>query len=149
MSTSVWISILTLAVGSTITLIVAAMHRRQMRQIELHRSDPSVPLKPPPHPLTQFLARNANLGVFLVTSGTNLTFLVRHLYNTDSLTRTEVFAIAVFTGGLYFSLAMFLMTRNIVQVFVAMGGTRYLLDKIGDVLGELTRAVFPAKDKQK
>src|ERR1051325_7097288 len=55
MSAAVWVSLLTLVVSTAVALVIAALHRRQMRQIELHREDPSVPLVPPPSAFTKFL----------------------------------------------------------------------------------------------
>jgi hypothetical protein len=90
MSTAVWItigvSVASLIVGTIVTLIVAALHRKQMRQIALHRADPSVPLVPPPHPITRFFKNRLFMllniffnGFFIVM---NAYFLVREVNKT-------------------------------------------------------------------
>jgi hypothetical protein len=130
MSAAVWISLLTLVVGTTVTLIVAALHRKQMRQIELHRADPTVPLVPPPHLFTKFLRRNANRLILIVNFGINLSFLIEHLLSTTALTRTEVFAIALFTSALFFTILMYLMTRDVDR-------SLDVIEKLWDVIKKL------------
>ena len=65
------ISLVGIAVTSVIALLIAYMQRSQMRQIEAHKSDPSVPLKPPPHRIWAWL-RN-NVSVFIIF-GTGISF---------------------------------------------------------------------------
>jgi hypothetical protein len=47
-----------IAAAVAVPLIVNYQNRKQARQIELFRKDPSVGLIPPPHPLWVFLGRN-------------------------------------------------------------------------------------------
>jgi hypothetical protein len=71
--------------------------RKQMRQTELHRDDPSVPVEPPPHPVTRFCKNNSYVLVF----GTlNLFSLVMAIFDKRPLTRFGVFNIALPTAGL-------------------------------------------------
>jgi hypothetical protein len=137
MSAAVWISLLTLVVGTTVTLIVAALHRKQMRQIELHRVDPTVPLVPPPHPFTKFLRRNANLLIFIINFGLNLSFLIKHLLSTTALTRMEVFDIALFTSAMFFALLMYLVTLNLLQIIRARDQNLDMIEKLWDVFKKL------------
>jgi hypothetical protein len=95
----VLISIATLVV----TLIVAAMHRKQMRQIELHRVDPTVPLVPPAHPITQSLKKRV---VFIINIGVNLLLLANELRKTGPMTRGDVFSIALLICVLTFVVTM-------------------------------------------
>jgi len=46
-----WIQVCGVVLAAAVALIVAYLHRRQMRQIEAFRQDPSVGLVPPPHPV--------------------------------------------------------------------------------------------------
>jgi hypothetical protein len=136
MSAAVWISLLTLVVGTTVTLIVAALHRKQMRQIELYRADPTVPLVPPPHPFTKFLRRNARHLVFIVNLGLNLSFLIEHLLSTTALTRAEVFSIALFTSASFFTILMYLMTWDSLQTGRALHRIIDVIEKIWQVIAE-------------
>jgi heme exporter protein D len=52
-----WVTVVVALAGVVTTLVVAYLQRRQMRQIEAYRQDPSVGLVPPPHPLRQLLWR--------------------------------------------------------------------------------------------
>jgi hypothetical protein len=150
MSTAVWVSIslLTLAVTSAVALVIAAMHRRQMRQIELHRANPSVPLVPPPHPFTKFLLRNFRHINFALNSALNLTFLTLQVRSTDPLTRIGVLSIAVFTNGLFYTFAMYFMTWGTQQTFEIMDAR---FDKVYEALREflnLTGEVTGAMKQQ-
>jgi hypothetical protein len=86
----------TLVVGTLVPLSIAALHRKQMRQIELHRADPTVPLVPPAHPITRFLKRH---GVPLIGIGLNLGFLIHDVRQTGPITRSQVYSIAFGTAA--------------------------------------------------
>ena len=113
MSAPVWLSLLTLAVTSAVALTIAAMHRKQMRQIELHRVDPSVPLAPPPNAFTKFLQRNFRHIYLAVNVVLNIAFLTEHLRSTTLLTKAEVFAIAFFTNGLFLSFVFYVLLGEV------------------------------------
>jgi hypothetical protein len=55
MTAAIWVSLFGIAVAAVVALGIGYMHRKQMRQTELHRVDPTVPLVPPPHPITSFI----------------------------------------------------------------------------------------------
>jgi hypothetical protein len=57
MTASNWIAIAGIVVAAFVALAIAHMQRKQIRQIELHRADPNVPLETPLHPVTRFLKR--------------------------------------------------------------------------------------------
>src|SRR6267143_4426305 len=95
---TIGISAASIIVGTITALSIAAMQRKQMRQIELHRADPSVPLVPPLHPVTLFSKR---WGVPLINSIIYISLLTHELNRTGPVTREQVFSIAVFTGSLF------------------------------------------------
>lgn len=138
---AIGISVLTLVVGSTVTLIVAALHRRQMRQIELHRADPSVPLKPPPHPFAVFLHRRIDLIIFLINFSLNLSFLIHNLNINQPLTRMGVFSIALFTGGLYFTMLLYLASRNMDSILGIIVRHLDLIEHLGDQTGDIIQVL--------
>ena len=88
---------LSIVVSAIVALIVADQQRRQMRQIELHRADPSVSLKPPPHPAARWLLNNSPYVVwtFFIIYDTHL--LINQLREQGPVTRGAVFEI-VFTS---------------------------------------------------
>jgi len=102
-----------------------------MRQIELHRADPSVPLVPPLHPGTQFLKR---WGVPFINCIINISFLTRELTRTGPVTREQVFSIAVFTDALF-----------LVGVMV---GFLWLGESTMRVISDLTRVTGENLDRQ-
>jgi hypothetical protein len=51
---------LAIIVSSTTAMAVAYLHRKQMRQIELYKQNPSVGLTPPPSRLTYFVKSKAD-----------------------------------------------------------------------------------------
>ena len=75
MTISLWVTVFCLSVTVIVQLIVSYLQRKQMRQIELFRTDPNVGLKPPPHPVTAFVKRNWSVlvqlpgAIFLVVYG--------------------------------------------------------------------------------
>jgi hypothetical protein len=110
------ISIATLVVGTLVPLSIAALHRKQMRQIELHRSDPTVPLVPPAHPITRFLKIH---GVPLICIGLNLGFLIHDVRQTGPITRSQVSSIAFGTAavlGLVLMEVWGFMLREIIKL---------------------------------
>jgi hypothetical protein len=92
MSPGVWITLFGIIVGAVVTLSVASLHRKQIRQIELHRIDPTIPLVPPPHRYTQFLK---TYGYFLGFGTLDIVILIRDMYQATPVTRGVVFDIVL------------------------------------------------------
>jgi hypothetical protein len=92
MSVAVWISLLTIFVAAGVALANAYMNRKQLRQIELHRADPSIPLVPPPHPVTQVVWR---YGYYVAAAAYDTFMLVRDMHATGPLTRGDVAKISL------------------------------------------------------
>jgi len=152
MSTApIWISLLTLAVTSAVALIVAAMHRKQMRQIELRRTDPTVPVVPPLHPITEFLRRNFHHVGFIITLSFNGVFLIRQLLKSaDPPTRDDVLSIALFTGGMFLAFATYITMWSVLQTFKAIDicveGICNLSKGFGPVTDILSKGFGPVTD---
>jgi hypothetical protein len=87
-----------LIIGTIVALSIAASNRKQSRQIELHRLDPTVPLVPPSHPFYAFTKRN---GIPFLIACLNLYILVNELMGTGPITRSQVFEIAFSTAVLF------------------------------------------------
>jgi hypothetical protein len=81
-----------------VSLAIAHLHRKQMRQIELHRADPSAPLKPPPGVVAHFFARNALLLSWVPGEVIGVYFLVTDLKKAGPIDRSDVFVIALQTS---------------------------------------------------
>lgn len=95
MTASNWITLFGIIVAAVVALAVAFMHRKQMRQIELHRADPAVPLAPPLHPVTRFLKSYGFYGWCLGWTAYDVFLLVRDLRQTTPVTRDVVAKIVV------------------------------------------------------
>jgi hypothetical protein len=95
MSVAAWITAFGIVVGAIVTLSVAYLHRKQMRQIELHRADPIVPVTPPPHAVTVFLKQRWYLWYSLLFGGFDLGMLITDLNKTTPVTRGVVFDITL------------------------------------------------------
>jgi len=80
-------------------VITPYMQRRQMRQIERHREDPSAPLVPPRHPFVALLMSNA---FSILTTVVFVLILVAEWMRTALVDRSDVFAIAAAMVGLVF-----------------------------------------------
>jgi hypothetical protein len=112
MTPVVWIPLLTITVSTIVAFRVAAMHRKQMRQIELHRADPSVPLEPPPHPVTRFIRDSATYIVPAVGILLNVIILWIILKRTGPVTRGQVFFIAQALAGIVFLLVLMIIAQT-------------------------------------
>jgi hypothetical protein len=92
MSTAVWASIIVGVLALTGNLFNGYLQRKQMRQNELFRKDPSTGLMPPPHPVLAHLKKhkirysNYGLSAFSLFLG---------LYSKGPLTRLSVLNISM------------------------------------------------------
>jgi hypothetical protein len=103
MPIGVWVTIFVFCGTAIVSLIIAFMNRKQMRQIELHRVDPTVPLIPPPGAATEFLVHKGPHIMNGVNGCMGLVFLLHEMRLTTPLTRVHVFAIALFTSLVAFA----------------------------------------------
>jgi hypothetical protein len=133
MPSTTWIAIgisaATLIAATITAFSVAAMQRKQMRQIELHRVDPAVPLVPPPHPMTHFFKL---WGVPIINISVDLSFLIYEASQTGPVTREQVFSIALFTASLigqFVIVAILWVTFRIWEMF----------EKSNNLLGEINK----------
>src|SRR5437867_11336953 len=104
------IGIAAIVVPSVTAIIVAYYHRRQMRQNEAFRVDPTIGLKPPPTPLRAFLSRNLILIVGVGLPGIPLALL---LTVQGQITHWTIFSISVSVGAIFFALSASLLERLI------------------------------------
>lgn len=132
------VSLATLIVGTIVPLTIAALHRKQMRQIELHRADPSVPIIPPPHPVTQFFKRNWVVILVITGISGNLFALILELRETGPITRGQVFRIALSTVSVAYILVAQGMMKSSAQIY----GT---IDRLIDLLEMLKKITDSTK----
>lgn len=135
MSAGIGVTLFGIVVAAVVTLIVATMNRKQMRQIELHRVDPAIPLVPPPHPITHFLK---TYWWFLVFGGLNLAMLVRHMGQTTPVTRAAVLEIVLDVTSIA---VMFLLALATFATESALQTARRMTGMLGmtrDISGKIT-----------
>lgn len=82
-------------ITATVALLVAYWHRKQARQIELFRLDPSVGLEPPPSAVWQFLVRHQGFLSFLLTIVLPISGLTIVLSSPEPITRFTLIAIVL------------------------------------------------------
>lgn len=92
MTPSIAVGVVGIVVSAVVALVIAAMHRKQMRQVELHRADPSVPVKPPLGPIAQFFKTSA-IFLFLILSSAFM--LHQDLNESSPISRHDVLDIAI------------------------------------------------------
>jgi hypothetical protein len=136
MSITIWISLLTLFVGTAVTLAVAYMSRKQMRQIELHRADPTVPLVPPLHPYTRFIRR---YGYYIAAATYDAIMLERDLGGTKPLTRGIVAEISLDVTGITVMILLAFVVAMLHSIVDTIGRTAY--DAAADVNGAIKALV--------
>ncbi len=124
MTTTNWIAVLAVVVGAVVALSVGYLQRKQMRQIELYRQDPSVGLTPPPSIATRFIRSNWGevFGFGMPAIG-----LVIELINHTPPSRYDV---------LFISLNVAVLLTNVVMLIVFD-----LVNRIVAVLKELHSAL--------
>jgi len=86
---------------SRVTLWVNASNRAQQHQLELWKKDPSVPIKPPPHPI---LNAAKYYGSLLISIYISVSYLYKDVTNPVPMTRTDVLSIALEIGAIEFML---------------------------------------------
>jgi hypothetical protein len=149
MSIANWITILSVVVGAIVTLSVAYMHRKQMRQIELHRIDPNVPVVPPPHKVTVFLKRNWYFLYFLADGLFVGRRLIKHLDETTPVTREVVFDITIEVlalSALILMACLFPILRRAAETTGRMIG---IMERTTETIIEMDKVVRPTAEKDK
>ena len=114
MTTALWISLVVGAMAFAGNLVSGYLQRKQMRQLELYRQDPSVGLVPPPHSLTLFLRKHR---LAILNTGIATFFLVSGFRSQGPLTRLSVFNIAAGIGFLFLALT----TKMILDLYHFLG----------------------------
>jgi len=92
MATATLLTLLGIAASASVALYIAYLHRLQIRQIELHRTDPSVPLKPPTHPLIKWVF---DYGIFLAVTSLNVYFLITDVRDPSPITKRDIVDISI------------------------------------------------------
>jgi hypothetical protein len=132
-----WLAILAIIAAATVSLIVAHLHRKQMRQIELHRLDPTVPLTPPPSPVTRFLR---NYGPLILNLSLNVGILVNELRKTGPITKAQIFTIALSTAGLAVAFMLELQRQLELRVYNTIDKLVNLIGGIHNIIDHMTGA---------
>ena len=94
--------------SGVVAFIVAYLHRKQMRQIELYKADPSVGLVPPPSKLTKFVA--SHWDTVLGFAGP-IYILVVEFFSNGPVTRGTVFAISAALAFMFTNFVMMLVFK--------------------------------------
>lgn len=95
MLTAIVVALVTVIGAGTIALVIAYMDRRQVRQIEAHRLDPSVPLRPPPNAFRRFLVRRGLQLWCLASIAWYACTLHSDVLKQGPITRGEILSIAL------------------------------------------------------
>lgn len=106
------ITIISVLGAGTIALIVAYMDRRQARQIEMHRLDPTVPLTPPPNVVRVFLSKNSSRLYSALACVWTVGTLIRDISKAGPVTRFDVLYISMEVGSLFYVFVMTLIAES-------------------------------------
>jgi hypothetical protein len=106
----------------------ALQHRRRMRQIEAHRSNPSIPLKPPPSPFWRWLKKYSNFFLMLIP----LANLYQRSHTNAPNTVNVVIDISFQVGSLLFLIGMFMFEQLLDYISEVVGGMLLFLHRITD-----------------
>lgn len=107
MSVSVLVAVLSLIVSSGTLFLISYLERKQTRQVEAYKRDPSVGLCPPPTWLWVVTARHGpRLVRYCITYGASLFLVISGLSKSGPATRWSVFLIAYGIGTLVLNLSL-------------------------------------------
>jgi len=107
------IAILSIGISAIVAFIIAHLQRKQMRQIELYKRDPSVGLVPPENALTRFVKSKWDT---LLAFGGPIYILVSEAIKTTPPSRFSIYVVAF---------AMTLLVLNIVLSLILRVQTRF------------------------
>ena len=127
------IALAAIAIPCATALVVAHWQRKQMRQIEEYRTDPSKGLIPPPSRL-QLLLRRQWMTLLMLATSMALLFLA--LDADAPLTKQSVFAIALSTAGGVCSL----LWAAIRELMYVVGNGVSLQGRLIALVGSVVRA---------
>jgi len=162
MTTALWVTVALAFCTVASNLVTGYLQQKQMRQIELHRRDSSISLKPPPHPVWVFLRK---YWVIFLNIGFGVFFLFRGMAGRDPPTRSNVLDIAAGVFNLVLawvslvSIKIFDFTSNWLEKLMKedlrlheMDGSiisslSRLLDKVSPKSHNVTGKLPPSKDK--
>jgi len=124
LSPTIIVSVCGIVVAALVALYVSYAQRRQMRQIELRRTDPTIPLRPPPSPPIQWVLRQLPFILMLIASGD----LVSLFLNNRPVSKSLVLGIVLDIIQIIFWL-LYLAIKRIFDSFLRYddGITRALL----------------------
>jgi hypothetical protein len=151
MSVTVWTTLVVGVLAIAGNLLSGYLTRKQMRQNELFRQDPSVGLIPPPHPLR---ARLWEHRLLIWNSGCSVYFLIQGFRAQEPLTRISVLNISMGVCLFYFAISSHLQDRtlSVVSSVVDLQGKSLrdifsLLERITTLQGK-TLGVFTTQVKR-
>lgn len=113
-----------IAISAAVALIVASLQRKQMRQIELYKQDPSVGLIPPSSALTRFVKSKWE-SVFAF--GGPIVGLVLEFTSNTPITRMSVLLISLNIAALLTNIVLAFLFRVVDRVFST-------IDRLTDIL---------------
>lgn len=102
------VAIAAIVVPAATAFLIGYWHRKQIRQIEAFRQNPSVGLIPPPSPVYAFVLAYRTL---LVGVGLPGLMLALELARDSPVTRSSVFTIAFAVASMLFALVLHLIQR--------------------------------------
>ena len=114
MTTTHIIMLVGIAVSAVVALIVASQQRRQMRQIELYKQDPSVGLVPPISALTRFVKSKWDT---VLGFGIPIVSLALEFMSDAPLTRLSVLIISLNIAVLLTNVVMAVVFRSVDRIF--------------------------------
>lgn len=131
MTLGYWLTIIGIVVTASVSFLVADLHRRQMRQIEAFRLDPSVGLIPPPHPVLYFFR---DWGIQIVYGGGAIYFFVKavQLHEPREVPATHRFVVyvALSVGGFAVAVISWLFTRWLTRLEQTIDGVFSIITRL-------------------
>jgi len=145
MTANVVITLVGIMIASATALAVAYLHRKQMRQIELYRADPSVGLIPPSTAFTKFLKSKGVLLMTVIGCGVSLGGIIVWGFGTGPITRGSLVWVELNVGECVFLILMY----TVYTISSAFLGAFRDQSEINKSFGQLINLIGGSPEKKK
>ena len=140
MTITLIVTVIAMLLSAVVALIVAYLHRKQMRQIELYKLDPSAGLIPPPSSLTKFVKSKWDTIFGL---GGPILMLASEFAKTTPVTRFTILIISVALVLLFTNIVLAMLYKLQLRTSERFAQIIALQDRQLGLVEKLVDCVFP------
>ena len=143
MTTSQLIAVTAIIVSAAVALIVAHLQRKQTRQVELFKLDPSVGLIPPSGRLTRFVKSKWDS---ILAYGGPIYILVTEAIKAAPPTRFTIFIICFAMTLLALNIALAMVFKLQARMYERLASFQEFNDRQLEISGKIIDDLYPPND---